>query len=147
MLAKLEDIRAYIAEDKLPVDDVNTSKLQLEVARLIKGKLSGVFQATTIFSWDEPDNTPGIIRNIAGELIAAFLYRERYSEDDTEVPEYARQLYMEAIGLLDEIRAGTLVVLDENDEPIEDNLLEMSAADFWPNDSTPGPYFQMEQKL
>jgi hypothetical protein len=146
-LADLQDIRAHLAEDKLVVDAANTGQFQVEVTRIIKSYLSGVFQATTLASWVDPDTTPEIIRAIAGELIAAFLYRKRYAEDDTHVPEFAQTLYNEAIGMLREIRDGTLIVLDEDDNPIEENQLNMDANDFYPNDSAPGPFFGMELQL
>lgn len=147
MLANLEDIRTHLAEDKLEVETANTAKFQIEATRIIKSSLSGVFTATTLFSWNAPDVTPKIIRSIAGELIAAFLYRQRYAEDSTDVPEYAQTLYNEAIGRLTEIRLGTLAVLDDNDVAIDVDAADMDSEDFWPNDTTPGPYFAMEQRL
>lgn len=147
MLAALSDIRTHLAEDKLTVTDANTQTFQIEAARIVKSYLSGVFQATTLASWADPDSTPEIIRTIAGELIAAFLYRKRYSEDDTHVPEYAQTLYNEAINMLNEIRTGLMVVIGPDGEPIEDNQLDMSSEDFYPNDTAPGPFFGMELQL
>lgn len=143
-LASLDDVRKWIADDKLSVDDVNSTGFEIEATRIIKSSLSGVFSATTLHGWDEPENTPSIIRSIAGEIIAAFMYRQAYSEDDTVVPEYAQTLYNEAMCLLKEIRSGTLVVLGVDDEPIEDNVLAASRDDFYPNDDTAGPYFTMD---
>lgn len=146
-LASLDDVRKWIANDKLPVDDVNSTGFEIEATRIIKSSLSGVFSATTLHSWDEPENTPSIIRSIAGELIAAYMYRNAYSEDDTTVPEYAQTLYNEAIGLLKEIRDGTLVVLGVDDTPVEANALAASPDDFYPNDSAPGPYFKIDMEF
>jgi len=146
-LASLDDVRKWIAEDKLSVDDVNSTGFEIEATRIIKSSLSGVFQASTLSSWSSPENTPSIIRSIAGELIAAFMYRQAYSEDDTDVPEYAQTLYNEAIMMLKEIRDGTLTVVDSNDEPVDVNTLAASPDDFYPNDKTPGPYFAMEMKF
>lgn len=147
MLAELSDIRTHLAEDKLTVTDANVQTFQIEAARIIKSYLSGVFQATTLVSWDTPAHTPEIIRTVAGELIAAFLYRKRYSEDDTHVPEYAQTLYNEAIAMLNEIRTGLMVVIGPDGNPIEDNNLDMNATDFYPNDQAPGPFFGMELQL
>jgi hypothetical protein len=145
-LASLDDVRKWIAEDKLSVDDVNSTGFEIQATRIIKSSLSGVFQASTLSSWNTPENTPAIIRGIAGELIAAYMYRQAYSEDDVNVPEYAQTLYNEAILQLREIRDGTLIVLGPDDEPVDINTLAASPDDFYPNDKAPGPYFKMEME-
>lgn len=147
ILADLNDIGAWLTEDKLEVDEPTTSPFQVEAQRIVRAQLTGVFQPTTIVSWNEPANTPGLIRGIAGRLIAAYLYREAYSEDDTSIPEYAQKLYDEAVGMLLDIRTGALVVTDDTGEPIEENTLNMNATDFYPNDDAPGPYFSMSQEF
>lgn len=142
-LANLQDINKWLTDHKIEATDSNTSQFQLTATRLIKSALSGVFLPTTLHAWQTPATTPGQIREIAGELVAAYLYRELYAEDEPGVPEYAQTLYNEAIALLTQIRDGSLVVLNANDEPIEANTLEMQQVDFWPNDTTDGPYFRM----
>lgn len=142
-LTSLADIGKWLADHKVEATDTNTAEFQITATRLIKSALSGVFLPTTIHAWQTPATTPGQIREIAGELVAAYLYRELYAEDEPGVPEYAQLLYNEATGLLNQIRAGSLVVLDDDDNPIEANASAMSDADFWPNDTTPGPYFRM----
>lgn len=142
-LASLQDINKWLTDHKVTATDTNTAQFQITATRMIKSALSGIFLPTTLFSWQTPDTTPGQIREIAGELVAAYLYRELYSEDEPGVPEYAQTLYNEATGLLNQIRTGSLVVLNDDDEPIEQNLLESSQADFWPNDTSDGPYFRM----
>jgi hypothetical protein len=143
-LASNEDVRSWIPEDKLAFDDPDIKGPQLEAQRLIKAALSGVFTPTVLNSWVDPDDTPALIRNVAGELVAAYLYRDRYAEDDPTLSEYAQQLYNEAYAKITEIRAGTLVVLDDNDEPIADTGLDVGPEDAFPNSQTPGPYFTME---
>lgn len=142
-LASLADINKWLTDHKVEATDTNTSEFQITATRMIKSALSGVFQATTIHAWQTPDTTPGQIREIAGEFVAAFLYRKLYAEDEPGVPEYAQVLYNEATGLLNQIRTGSLIVLNDNDEPIEENQLGTSQQDFWPNDTTEGPYFKM----
>lgn len=142
-LASLADIGKWLADHKVEATDSNTAEFQITATRLIKSALSGVYLPTTIHAWQTPTTTPGQIREIAGELIAAYLYRELYAEDEPGVPEYAQLLYNEATSLLKEIQAGNLVVLNDDDEPIEINASAMSDLDFWPNDSAPGPYFKM----
>ena len=143
LLADLDDIRVWLPEDKLPVTDGTTTRFQVEAYRIIKSQLAGVFTPVTLLSWASPAATPSIIRGVAGRLIAAYLYREAYSEDEPTVPEYAQTLYNEAVAILSAIRAGTMTVVDSSDEPVESNSLDMSSDDFYPNNKTPGPYFSM----
>lgn len=145
-LASLEDVRRHLSEDKLSVDEANVAPFQIEANRIIKAMLSGVFVATVLQSWDTPENTPGLVSSIAGKLIAAYIYREAYSEDQNEIPAYAQALYMEAVNDLKNIRAGTLAVLDANDVPIT-NSEAASSLDFWPNDNTGAPKFTMDQEF
>ena len=143
LLADLPDINVWLSDHKVDAEDSNTANFQVEASRIIKSKVSKVFTPVILFGWDSPENTPGIIRTIAGELIAAYLYRELYAEDVTDVPEYAQTLYNEALALLQQIQDGTLIVLDENDVPIATSLLESNPDGFFPNESTEGPYFKM----
>lgn len=143
ILASLEDINTFLPDDKARQGDADDDDLQIDTARIIKGNLAGVFQPTTLAAWISPVTTPELIRGIAGRMIAARWYAKLYSEDDVTQSSYAQNLYMEAVGFLNDIRGGTLVVLDANDNPIENNELLLSSAVFWPNDTTPGPYFTM----
>lgn len=145
LLANLNDINKWLSDHKVEAGDSNTANFQVEANRIVKSRLSGVFTPTIIRSWDSPDNTPGMIRSIAGELIAAFLYRELYAEDVTDVPVYAKTLYDEAIQNLIDIKTGALTVLDATDTPIDKTGgLTASTNDFFPTNATPGPYFEME---
>lgn len=148
-LSSLEDVNNWLnfSDEKLSLDDVNLSGPQLEAQRLIKSALAGVFDVAIITTWDSPDTTPGIIRNIAGELVAAYVYRDAYSEDNPDVVEYAQQLYNEATEKLKEVRDGTLILVDVDDNVIELSGLQLTSDNFWPNDTTPGPYFTMDQVL
>ena len=148
-LASLDDVRHWLtfSDGKLSLEEVDTSGPQIEAQRLVKSLLSGTFTTAQLQSWANPDATPPLIRNVSGELVAAYIYRDAYSEDDPDVTKYAQQLYDEALAKIAEIRAGTLIVLDENDVPLTETALEMGADDFWPNDSTEGPYFTMGQQF
>ena len=147
ILASLEDINTHLPDDKALMGDADDDAFQIDTARIIKGNLAGVFQPTTLAAWISPDSTPELIRGIAGRMIAARWYAKLYSEDDTRTSEYAQSLYMDAVGMLNDIRGGTLVVLDADDNPIENNQLILSNAVFWPNDTTAGPYFTMDAEF
>jgi len=145
LLATLDDIQKFLPDHKVEANSSNTAQWQIEATRIVKAKLTGTFTAVVLHGWDNPTDTPPIIRSIAGELVAAYLYRALYSEDITDIPAYAQTLYNEAIQMLNDIREGTLIVLDTNDVPVgEVTTTTMGAGDFWPNDSTvPGPAFKM----
>jgi hypothetical protein len=143
-LAELQDIEKYTPDHKIDANDANTASWQIEATRIIKSWLSGTFTAVELHSWQDPDSTPPIIRSIAGELIAAYFYRALYSEDETTIPLYAQTLYNEAIAMLQQIKDGTLQVLDEDDNPIGDvTTTNMGTGDFYPDSTAPGPYFKM----
>lgn len=145
-LASLEDVSRWLAEDKLEVNEASITPFEIEAERTIKAMLSGVFTATVLSSWDTPANTPPLISSVAGELIAAYIYREAYSEDESTVPPYAQMLYTEAIDKLKGIRSGALVVLDSSNIPVE-STEPLTAADFYPNDAAPEPKFTMEKSF
>jgi hypothetical protein len=143
MFASLTDIQAWLANDKVIVNDANSQKPNIEAMRIVKSQLSGVFSVTTLASWADPNTTPSLIRSIAGRLTAAYIYRERYSEETGEIPAYAQELYNEAISMLGDIKQGNIVVLDDSDNPLDaEGGLVLG---FWPNDSA--PVFTMAQEF
>jgi hypothetical protein len=147
LLASNSDVNRWLPTDKLEANDSNSAQFQIEAVQLIRGQLASSFTPTVLVGWDTPEHTPQTIRSIAGRLIAAFIYRKAYSEERTQIPPYAQELYDEAIQMLADIRSGNLVVLDPDGNPISTDQLAMSAADFWPNDTTEGPYFTMSDRF
>lgn len=147
MYASLEDIQGYIPEDKLEVTSVDTLLQQTEAYRLIRAMLFGTFAPAVMTSWLTPDVTPEIIRDVAGELTAAYLYRNAYAEDNSgDIPGYAQSLYDEAVAKIAAIIAGTLAVIGVDGGEITNEMQE-SETSFWPNNTTAGPYFSMDQIL
>jgi len=141
--ASNQDVQSWLGQDKIDVTDQNASKVKIDADRLIRGYLTGVFTPVTIAGWTTPDNTPEMIRGIAGRLSAAFLYRSIYSEEQEAIPEYAQELYNEAIALLEAIKTGNIVVID----PITGGPVDSSAGgqlEFFP-DGTTVPVFTMDQ--
>lgn len=148
LLASLEDVKTWLPDDKLKITDGSTADFQVTTYRIIKSQLSGVFTPTILNGWSSPSSTPGIIRDIAGRLIGAYVYREAYSEDSPEIPAYAQGLYNEAMDMLMKIREGNLVVVDDNDIPIGGgNQLDMTEGDFYPDKTAPGPFFTMTKQF
>jgi Protein of unknown function (DUF1320) len=147
LLASLDDVKVWLPDDKLQVTDGTISNFQVEAYRIIKSQLAGVFTPVTLITWVSPATTPEIIRGVAGRLIAAYLYREAFTEDSPDIPPYAQKLYDEAIAMLGEIRSGAITVVDPDDIPISDNKRDMNSDDFYPNEDAPGPFFTMTQQF
>lgn len=139
-LANLDDANLHLPVDKVVVDTAEFDETQLDAERIVRGYLANYYPASTLALWVDPASTPGLIRSITGRLIAAFVYRKRYSEDSFDDPMYAQNKYNEAISLLQGIQNSTIVV-EGIEEPTTDRL---TSADFWPNNTTTaGPYFKM----
>lgn len=148
ILASLNDINTHLPYDKSRMLDSDDDELQTDAARYIRSLLAGFFSATTLASWTTPDDTPELIRGIAGRIIAAKYYATLYSEDISAISGYAQNLYNEANKIIDAIRTGTMVVLDTDDNPIAlETSTSLDTTDFWPNDETDGPYFTMGMSL
>jgi hypothetical protein len=152
MYVTLDDVNMHLPTDKLEITAPDLNLYELDARRIIRGFLAGVFPAVTIAGWTDPTETdstttgyvPELIKAIAGRFIAAFYYKERYSEDSLEIPAYAQQKYDEAMALINGIIAGTLTMIDVVDTPTDSNVL--TADDFWPNGTTE-PVFTMDDTL
>lgn len=145
LFATLDDINAHLPEHKAQIEDADDDKLQVEAYRLIRAKLTTVFAAATLNLWVSPATTPGIIRTIAGMVIAAKWYAELYAEDSSEDSSYANDLYVQAMNLIEEIRMGLITVTDDVGEPLADTSY-LSSDDFFPNNSV-DPKFTMDKEF
>lgn len=146
-LASLNDVNKYLPTDKIAVTDLDDDDQQLAAERIIKGHLGGVFLPATLAGWDTPTNTPGLIREIAGRIIAALRYRQRASHEigDNEPSKYAQQLYLEAMADLRGIMDGSIVLVDVTTENQPVGTLDMTTDDFAPNDASASPaVFRMD---
>lgn len=116
ILATTDEINAELpSQDEDPVIEAtieNTELIQLSVARVVRAYLSSVATSTVLMSWDSPANTPDTIREIAAMLIAAQLYLSFSGRTVVTIEErnYAQVLYDRAIGMLNQVVAGTIVV-------------------------------------
>ena len=145
LLASLDDINVNLAAPNQVLDAVQP-QLQIDARRVIFSQLSGVFLPATIAAWTTPDNTPDTIRGIAGMLIAAKYYSRQVSGDGTTIPAFSQDLYNTAIAMLAGIRNGTTAVVDDTGAVIADpDAMDFSDLDFWPNNTTTGPYFVIDK--
>lgn len=134
------DVQVQLPVDKLDIhevpDDVESAKEDAE--RIVRGYLAGHIAASVLATWSDPESTPGTIRAIGGRLAAALVYRIRYSEDSLSDPEFAQVKYNEAMKMIEDIIAGTLIIDDVTQSIDFDNTW------FEPNDgSTDEPKFTM----
>lgn len=142
LLASLEDIKGQLPDHAKGIQDNEDADLQIDAQRLIRGQLSTVYDASVIVSWSDPDSTPQLIRAIAARFIAARYYAEKFAGESDAIPDYPQLLYNEAVSMLTQIRTGDLVVTDDSGVIIG-TTVSAGATDFWPNDTTDGPYFKM----
>lgn len=134
------DVQIHLPVDKLQVEEVpdDLARAKEDAERIIRGYLAGVVDSAVLALWIDPDSTPEIIRAIAGRLTAARLYRLRFSEQSLDDPEYAQNLYNEAMALLQGIISGQI------DVPGVDEGTDFDDTWFEPNDaSTDQPKFTM----
>lgn len=138
ILATLDDINANLPsiDDKPVIEatDESTALIQLSVARVVRGYLSGVVDSTTLMSWDSPDNTPDIVREIASMLIAAQVYfnyaaRTNLTIDDDN---FAQRMYDKAVALLQRIVDGLISLGPVVIEPTD----ALGSLDYHPVDDT-----------
>jgi hypothetical protein len=141
ILASLDDINTHLPSDKASIADADDDPFQTDVARYVRSLLSGFFPSEVLATWTNPDNTPELIRGIAGRLIAAQWYATLYSEDISGVSEYAQGKYNEANNMIDRIRNGSMVVVDTNGIPI---VIEGVGLDATVLASTSDPKFTMD---
>lgn len=147
ILASVEDINNHLpSKDSggttsgypvvVEATDENTTLLQVSVARMVRGYLSSAVDSTTLMGWDEPNDppTPSIITEVASMLIAAQLYFNHAARTSLTIDErnFAQLLYDRAIGILDKILAGEILLGAE----VAIETEAMSGLDFHPVDDT-----------
>lgn len=138
------DVQVHLPIDKLKIEEIpdDLLKCKEDSERIIRGYLAGVFEAATLASWVDPDNTPSVIRAIAGRFTAALIYRTRYSEDSLDDPEFAQNKYNEAMDMLMKVISGEIVLEEVDDDtanPFDNTWFEPT------NDSDP-PKFAMSDR-
>lgn len=151
--ATLDDVNMHLPTDKLEMKQPTLDLVGVDAERIIRGYLANVYSPLTLAGWTDPTVTdpivagyvPRLIKAIAGRFIAAFWYRERYSEDSLDDPQYAQLKYNEAMTLLNGVIAGE-IVLDDVVETAETGT-SLTSADFWPNNTDSGPMFSVDDKL
>ena len=142
ILASLDDINAELPSESpeavAAATDDNTDLLQISVARVVRGYLSNTFSREVLMTWDTPDNTPEIIRVIAGKLIASQHYFNQTAKTSLVIDpdSFAQKRYDEAMALLQGIVDGSIIVELPGNGTLPPNVTVLSDLDFFPIDDT-----------
>jgi hypothetical protein len=134
ILATLNDVNAHLDGEVIEATPDNSELVQISVARIVRGYLSAVVDTTTLMSWQTPEATPDIIREIASMLIAAQVYFNEASRTSLLLDQnnFAQVLYTEAMAMLQRIIDGTIVIVGL---PVE-SAMTMGDGDYFPTDAT-----------
>jgi hypothetical protein len=141
ILATVDDINANLPSEDFDGSGVvvmatedNTTLLQLSVARVVRGYLSGVIDNATLVGWVDPDSTPEIVTEAAAKMIAAQLYMQRVTRTTAliDARHYAQVLYDQAMAILNGIKDGSIIIGEEV-VVVGDSL---AITDFHPIDDT-----------
>lgn len=131
------DINVFLAPNDIQVnagDDVDEKN---DAERIIRAYLAGRVDAVTMAGWTSPSLTPAIVRAIAGRMCAALRYRTRYAENTTEVNTYAKQLYDEAMALLNGVASGAIDIPDISGGATISTDQTLTRGNYYPNDEAP----------
>ena len=145
-----DDIQIHLPADKLKLDNIDddVEKIKLDTERIIRGTLAGVLEATTLATWLTPATTPPEIRAAGGRLAAALIYRDRYSEDSLDDPQFAQVKYNEGMSMLNAIKAGDITLTDPGTgDPLPDQGVAFDNTFFSPNANTNPPVFTMDAEF
>jgi len=144
-LADLSDINQHLPST-LQITDLLDDPWQTDAERIIRGYLSNVYSAATLASWSTPGGTPALIRSVAGRLIASKYYASKVSGEIPDWNDYSDQLYKEALGILEGIQSGAIILVEVAEVPTTGD--HISSEDFYPNDiEDPAPIFAMDMEF
>jgi hypothetical protein len=142
--ASLSDVNVHLPVDKLRAQDDDIVNLNVDAQRLIRARLAGTFDVTSIINtWVSPATTPEAIRRIAGKLIAAKFYANLVAEDEADGSLFAQGLYNDAIAELNDIRTGIETVIGVDGSELANDVL--TSTSFYPNDTAPSPSFSVSE--
>lgn len=117
-LIPIDRINQFLPNDKLelestidgetgePVDWPLVDALATTARDIVVSKMSSRYNTITWFDSD----TPSLMMNIAGMLVAGWVYNRQFSEEAIESNSYGNQLIETAYRMIDNALGGTLVV-------------------------------------
>jgi hypothetical protein len=123
-----EDAQAWAEETKLPVAQFE-SFLVAQVETQVLAKLSAAFPAEVTSTWVDPATTPPMVKTVISMLYVAWYYEKHYSEEQTNLNDYATLLRAHAETLIVGMLDGSIVV-PEAPIPVQGDPA------FYPNDTS-----------
>lgn len=135
IMCTLDDINGHLDGEVIEATADNSNLAQVNVSRVIRGYLSGLFDSTILMGWSTPETTPDTIREIASMLVAAQVYFNLAARQSFDInnDNYAQRLYDEAMKMLQGIIDGTILIVEEGEVAVGPGLSE---GDYFPIDST-----------
>lgn len=134
ILASLDDVNGNLDGEVIEATADNSNLIQISVARVVRGYLSPIVDTTTLMSWQSPETTPNIIREIAAKLIAAQVYFTLAARQSLDMSNdnFAQRLYDQAMAMLQGVISGTIII----DGVVETPIMEFGDTDYFPVDDT-----------
>lgn len=108
--ASLDDVVRHYNDDVVTTTQPDVDALADSVDVMIRAYITGRVAGDVIASWTTPTNTPELISDIAGKLIAAFRLRAMQATSTGVIPQLAQRLYDEAMEMLLGVAGGTIDV-------------------------------------
>jgi hypothetical protein len=139
-ISNASDASPWLDQVKVTMSDGDDTYEQNAAETIVRAYLAGRVDATTMAAWNiaSPSSIPLLIRQIGGQLAAAFRMRKLYSEGSVQrgVMTYGQQMYTEAMQKLNDIITGKAILYDVSSTAVIDDNHITSANYFYPNDST-----------
>lgn len=139
-ISNASDAQPWLDSVKVTMTDGDDTAEQNAAEQIVRAYLSGKIDATTMAAWNiaTPSSIPAFIRQIGGQLAAAFRLRKLYSEGSVQrgVMAYGQQMYMEAMSKINDIISGKAVLYDVSSTAVIDDNHITTNEFFSPNDNT-----------
>lgn len=131
-LIDVSDVQPWLEKSKLRLDHDDALEEEPFISEKLRSRLAGC--GFDVAGWIDKDSTPVLVRGIIGMLVAAQRYNAVYSETDEESGNpYANKLQERADMLVEGICAGSIDLLDVDDDPASSGSGSVS---FYPTDKT-----------
>ena len=104
------DVQVWLEPTKLRIDSGDPLAEEVPASEIVLSKLATRFDTS---GWTDENDTPDLVRNILGMLVASYRYNSVYSETEDAGNPYADKLADMADNLIMGIMDGTIDLIDE----------------------------------
>lgn len=130
-IVPIEKVNQFLPQEKLgldtsidsesgfPVDHHKIEDFEETARDVVYGQLGALYNTD---GWVDPVNTPSMVVNILGMLVAGWVYDRQFSEEATNAGGYGQRRVREAYGLMNSILDGTidLIGFDQIVDPVRE---------------------------